>query len=202
MFSGNLKIRNIFCPLRANLNRELDSNCVPASRDIQRKMASIARARLTEERRSWRKDHPADFWARLDANPDGSQNLMRWKCGIPGKKGTNWEGGVYELTVDFSEDYPHSPPKCKFAPGFFHPNVYPSGMVCLSILNATESGSWKPGITIKQILLGIQELLDTPNPLSPAQREADDIFRMNKQEYANRVRQQAQACAPAYPAAA
>lgn len=44
--------------------------------------------------------------------------------------------------------------KCRFPAGFFHPNVYPSGTVCLSILNAEEA--WKPGITLKQILLGIQ----------------------------------------------
>lgn len=48
---------------------------------------------------------------------------------------TEWEGGFYPLTLHFSEDYPSKPPKCKFPPGFFHPNVYPSGTVCLSILN-------------------------------------------------------------------
>ena len=58
--------------------------------------------------------------------------------------------------------------------GFFHPNVYPSGTVCLSILNEEEA--WKPGITIKQILLGVQDLLDSPNPLSPAQEDAYRIF--------------------------
>jgi ubiquitin-protein ligase len=48
---------------------------------------------------------------------------------------TDWEGGYFPLTLNFSEDYPSKPPKCKFPPGFFHPNVYPSGTVCLSILN-------------------------------------------------------------------
>ena len=48
---------------------------------------------------------------------------------------TDWEGGFYPLTLNFSEDYPSKPPKCKFPQGFFHPNVYPSGTVCLSILN-------------------------------------------------------------------
>ncbi|PHT32680.1 N-alpha-acetyltransferase 50 [Capsicum baccatum] len=48
---------------------------------------------------------------------------------------TDWEGGFYPLTIHFSEDYPSKPPKCKFPVGFFHLNVYPSGTVCLSILN-------------------------------------------------------------------
>jgi ubiquitin-protein ligase len=44
-----------------------------------------------------------------------------------------------------------------FVPALFHPNVYPSGTVCLSILN--EEKDWKPSISVPQILLGIQELL-------------------------------------------
>jgi ubiquitin-protein ligase len=39
----------------------------------------------------------------------------------------------------------------KFTPPLFHPNVYPSGTVCLSILD--EEKSWKPAITIKQVRL-------------------------------------------------
>jgi hypothetical protein len=37
----------------------------------------------------------------------------------------------------------------KFDPPLFHPNVYPSGTICLSILD--EEKSWKPAITIKQV---------------------------------------------------
>ncbi|PHU29788.1 Sumo-conjugating enzyme ubc9 [Capsicum chinense] len=47
----------------------------------------------------------------------------------------DWEGGFYPLTIHFSEDYLSKSPKCKFPAGFFHPNVYLSGIVCLSILN-------------------------------------------------------------------
>ncbi len=37
----------------------------------------------------------------------------------------------------------------QFPGGFFHPNIYPSGTVCLSILNEDED--WKPSITVKQV---------------------------------------------------
>merc|ERR1711918_211178 len=77
-----------------------------------------------------------------------------WECGIPGKESTDWAGGLYKLTMEFSEDYPSKPSKCKFTPPLFHPNVYPSGTVCLSILNEEED--WRPGITVKQMLVGIQ----------------------------------------------
>ncbi|KNA23018.1 hypothetical protein SOVF_028370 [Spinacia oleracea] len=119
----------------------------------------------------------------------------------------------------FSEEYPSKPPKCKFPPGFFHLNVYPSGTVCLYILNEdcvstaildswiadtlvsiSLSGSnlhflsfldWRPAITVKQVLVGIQDLLDQPNAADPAQTEGYHLFIQDTTEYKRRVRQQA-----------
>uniref|UniRef100_A0A804LCM9 UBC core domain-containing protein n=1 Tax=Zea mays TaxID=4577 RepID=A0A804LCM9_MAIZE len=137
----------------------------------------IARGRLAEERKAWRKNHPHGFVAKPESLPDGTVNLMIWQCTIPGKQGTDWEGGYFPLTLHFSEDYPSKPPKCKFPQGFFHPNVYPSGTVCLSILN--EDSGWRPAITVKQILVGIQDLLDQPNPADPAQTDGYHLFIQN-----------------------
>ncbi|XP_069343234.1 SUMO-conjugating enzyme UBC9 isoform X1 [Eulemur rufifrons] len=157
-------------------------------------MSGIALSRLAQERKAWRKDHPFGFVAVPTKNPDGTMNLMNWECAIPGKKGTPWEGGLFKLRMLFKDDYPSSPPKCKFEPPLFHPNVYPSGTVCLSILE--EDKDWRPAITIKQILLGIQELLNEPNIQDPAQAEAYTIYCQNRVEYEKRVRAQAKKFAP------
>ncbi|KAJ3312416.1 E2 SUMO-conjugating protein ubc9 [Boothiomyces sp. JEL0838] len=69
------------------------------------------------------------------------------------------------------------------------PNVYPSGTVCLSIVN--EEQDWKPAITVKQILLGIQDLLNDPNPLSPAHSDAYTLFKKDRAAYDRRIREQA-----------
>ncbi|CAG8495569.1 13381_t:CDS:2 [Dentiscutata erythropus] len=174
-------------------------------------MSGICKARLTEERRQWRKDHPYGFYARPVKTENGL-DLLNWQVGIPGKKGVNhwchflipsnysysrtpWENGVFKMTMTFPEDYPSKPPKFKwllmgkFVPALFHPNVYPSGTVCLSILNEEEG--WKPAITIKQILLGVQNLLDEPNPDSPAQSDAYMLFKKDRVAYDKRIRQQA-----------
>lgn len=96
---------------------------------------------------------------------------------------------IFAPRLEFLEGYPAKPPKAKFPPNFFHPNIYPSGTVCLSILNEDEG--WKPSITVKQILLGIQELLDNPNEASPAQSDAYVKFTKEPADYQRRVRQQA-----------
>uniref|UniRef100_T1JNG3 UBC core domain-containing protein n=1 Tax=Strigamia maritima TaxID=126957 RepID=T1JNG3_STRMM len=157
-------------------------------------MSGIAIARLAEERKAWRKDHPFGFVARPTKNSDGTLNLMNWECAIPGKKGTTWDGGLYKLRMVFKDDYPSSPPKCKFEPPLFHPNVYPSGTVCLSLLD--DDKDWRPAITIKQILLGVQDLLNDPNIKDPAQAEAYTIYCQNRLEYEKRVRAQAKQMAP------
>uniref|UniRef100_A0A0A9ESV2 UBC core domain-containing protein n=1 Tax=Arundo donax TaxID=35708 RepID=A0A0A9ESV2_ARUDO len=147
----------------------------------------VARGRLAEERKSWRKSHPHGFVAKPETLPDGTVNLMVWNCVIPGKEGTDWGGGYFPLTLHFSEHYPSRPPTCKFPAGFFHINVYPTGAVCLSIL----SEAWKPSITVRQILIGIQDLFENPNPASAAQDISYQLFIKDKAEYRNRVRQQA-----------
>ncbi|CAH6721218.1 SUMO-conjugating enzyme Ubc9p [[Candida] jaroonii] len=150
---------------------------------------SLAKTRLQEERKLWRKDHPFGFFAKPEKSADGSLDLTNWRAGIPGRKDTIWEEGIYPITINFPNDYPSKPPKVKFPENFYHPNVYPSGTVCLSILN--EEQDWRPAITIKDIVLGVQELLSDPNPDSPAQEPAWKAFAKDKELYTRKVKEQA-----------
>jgi ubiquitin-conjugating enzyme E2 I len=154
-------------------------------------MSGIAHARLSEERKAWRKDHPFGFVARPSKNPDGTMNLLHWDFGIPGKKNTPWENGMYHGQMSFASDFPSTPPKVRFVPPLFHPNVYPSGTICLSLLD--EEVDWRPAITIKQLLIGIQDLLNDPNIADPAQADAFKWYTKNRAEYEKRVRAQARA---------
>ena len=37
---------------------------------------------------------------------DGTLNMLKWECQIPGPQGSPWQAGTYNLTMDFSADYP------------------------------------------------------------------------------------------------
>lgn len=89
------------------------------------------------------------------------------------------------------EDYPTFPPVCKFEPGFFHPNVYPDGKVHLSIIRMDCENGWKNTTSIKQILIGIQDLLDDPNFDDPAQIEPSMVYKQSRVQYEERIRAQA-----------
>ncbi|XP_059174451.1 SUMO-conjugating enzyme UBC9-B-like [Physella acuta] len=152
-------------------------------------MSSTALGRLAEERKAWRKDHPFGFVATPTKNADGTMNLMKWDCKIPGKKGTSWEGGLFSLKMTFTDAYPSVAPECTFQPTIFHPNIFANGVVCLSLLR--DANYWREAVTLKEILLSIQDLLNEPNPNSPANRDANIIYVQNKAEYERRIREQA-----------
>lgn len=123
---------------------------------------------------------------------------------------TPWEGGTFNLTLEFSEDYPNKAPTVKFITKMFHPNsafrclvclralrftsltcygdtaaVYNDGQICLDILQ----NQWSPIYDISAILTSIQSLLCDPNPNSPANSEAARLFQENRREYNRRVRE-------------
>ena len=67
-------------------------------------------------------------------------------------------------------------------------NVWKDGRICLNILNPNDGtwhGQWKPSITIKEILMAVQELLDNPNPSSPADPVIWRLFKTNRTAYVN-----------------
>jgi ubiquitin-conjugating enzyme E2 I len=56
-----------------------------------KQVSEIVVNRLKQERKDWRKNHPHGFVAKPIKLPDGSENLLRWECEIPGPEGSVWE---------------------------------------------------------------------------------------------------------------
>ncbi|GLC34987.1 hypothetical protein PLESTB_001185900 [Pleodorina starrii] len=155
-----------------------------------------ALARLQEERKQWRKDHPPGMVAKPMTRADGSVDLFVWECKVPGLKGTVCEGGVFPCTVKFSPEHPHKPPYVSMPMGFFHVNVFPDGGVCLSILKEVVPGhlgdvsAWRPNFTITTILVAIQELLSNPNFGSLANKEVYHLKKRSPSDYVQRMKEQ------------
>ncbi len=74
----------------------------------------------------------------INASPE-QNNLLLWTAFIEGPEGTAWEGGLFELKLQFTQDYPTKPPQVKFITKMFHPNIYNDGRICLdSIYPSTQ----------------------------------------------------------------
>ena len=65
----------------------------------------------------------------------------------------------------------------------FHELVYADGSICLDILQ----NRWSPTYDVSAILTSIQSLLDEPNPNSPANSLAAQLYQENRREYEKRV---------------
>jgi ubiquitin-conjugating enzyme E2 A len=97
---------------------------------------------------------------------------------------TPFEDGTFKLLLTFDDSYPNKPPTVKFLSRMFHPNVYANGELCLDILQ----NRWSPTYDVAAILTSIQSLLHDPNPNSPANAEAAQLYRENMKEYVRRVK--------------
>ena len=131
-------------------------------------MSSNAERRLLKDLKKMHDDVTQDG---IQATPSGD-SLFEWEAVIFGPDDTVWEGGVFNLIIEFSEDYPNKAPKVRFVTKMFHPNIYNDGSICLDIL----SHMWSPVYDVSSILTSIQSLLTDPNINSPANNTAAVMY--------------------------
>lgn len=143
-------------------------------------MASEARRRLLLDLRKLQEEQPAN----LLASPI-DEDIFNWQAVVLGPNDTEWEGGIFTLSMTFTPEYPHKPPTVRFTTRVFHPNVYQDGSICLDILGR----EWSPVFDVIGILTSIQSLLTDPNNKSPANKEAAVLCMENRSEYIRRVRE-------------
>eukprot|EP01129_Flabellula_baltica_P011164 TRINITY_DN4831_c0_g1_i1.p1 TRINITY_DN4831_c0_g1~~TRINITY_DN4831_c0_g1_i1.p1 ORF type:complete len:176 (-),score=34.50 TRINITY_DN4831_c0_g1_i1:205-732(-) len=125
------------------------------------------------------------------------KNFLEWTIYIEGPRDSIFEGGIFEMLMEFPSDYPMSPPALKFVSEFYHPNVYPDGKVCISILHAPGSDQfnelelpgerWMPTQTVPSIMLSVMSMLCDPNFSSPANVDASVEWRNDYEMYSMRI---------------
>merc|ERR1712166_354126 len=89
-------------------------------------------------------------------------NMLQAHALIIGPSDTLYANGYYLFQITFPMEYPFVPPKLKYLTnnGYtrFHPNLYKSGKVCLSILNTWRGEQWTSCQTIRSVLLTLVTL--------------------------------------------
>ncbi|KAH3899874.1 probable Ubiquitin-conjugating enzyme E2 7 [Saccharomycodes ludwigii] len=152
-----------------------------------------AQRRLLKELQHLNKDCPEG----IIAAPISDDNLFEWDCLIQGPPDSPYENGVFNAKLNFPSDYPLSPPKLIFTPSILHPNIYPNGEVCISILHPPGADPnmyelaeerWSPVQSIEKILLSVMSMLSEPNVESGANIDACKLWRDNRKEYEKQVK--------------
>ncbi|KAK4688811.1 hypothetical protein P7C73_g1307, partial [Tremellales sp. Uapishka_1] len=160
-----------------------------------RAQSSTATRRLMKEYKDLTADPLQDT---ITAGPVSEDNMLEWEALITGPEDTPY---VRELPPSLAQpsDYPLNPFTMTFDPPLLHPNIYPNGVVCISILHPPgddpmryESASerWSPVQGVRSVLLSVLSMLAEPNVESGADIECCKLYRDNKSEFERRVREQ------------
>ena len=93
-------------------------------------------------------------------NEDNFHNV---KVMMMGPKDTPYSDGYYFFDVNFPNRYPIDPPKVKFISLSrirMNPNMYVCGKLCLSMINTWSGPSWTACMSLSQVLVATQSLLN------------------------------------------
>lgn len=105
-----------------------------------------------------------------------------------------YRGGAFHFKIFVPDEYPHKPPKVTYLGPrrLWHPNIEGDADktewgVCLNILRA----DWKPVMTLKDVLFGMELLFFEPNPDDPlpgTAKEAAQMLRDDRRKFEAKAR--------------
>ncbi|EME43436.1 hypothetical protein DOTSEDRAFT_72730 [Dothistroma septosporum NZE10] len=126
-----------------------------------------------------------------------NENIFEWSVALVVLNPDSlYYGGYYKAKMTFSNNYPYAPPTFKFERPLWHPNVYPDGRLCISILHqpgedimSGESAGerWSPVQRVESVLISVLSLLDDAECSSPANVDAGVQLRNDPEGYKKRV---------------
>ncbi|KAK4997545.1 Ubiquitin-conjugating enzyme subunit [Elasticomyces elasticus] len=155
-------------------------------------MAGSADRVLMGEYKSLQKE----TWTHVELVND---NIFEWHVAlIVTNPDSIYYGGFFKAKMTFPKDYPYNPPDFKFLRPLFHPNIYPDGRLCISILHQPgedamsgelASERWSPIQRVETVLISVLSLLDDAEVSSPANVDAAVMLRKDKEAYKKRCKE-------------
>uniref|UniRef100_A0A061SN75 Ubiquitin-conjugating enzyme E2 D/E n=2 Tax=Tetraselmis sp. GSL018 TaxID=582737 RepID=A0A061SN75_9CHLO len=141
----------------------------------------MASKRIMKEYKDLLKDPPTS----CSAGPCNQNDMFHWQATIMGPEGTPYQGGVFNVKIQFPPDYPFKPPKVSFLTKVYHPNINSNGSICLDILKE----QWSPALTVSKVLLSICSLLSDANPDDPLVPDIAHIYKTDRKKYESIARE-------------
>ncbi len=161
-------------------------------------LKGIAAIRLKNELKMVKKHMGDKIRVEMVTTEDGFEDISRWRLFIEGTENTIFKDYILEAKVNFPSEYPKDPFVFTFVTKMWHPNIYPDGRVCISILHppsdarydpGLESCCWSPAQNVMSVTISILSMLDEPNINSIAHIEAASQYRKDKSAYDETVKE-------------
>ncbi|QIW99435.1 hypothetical protein AMS68_004953 [Peltaster fructicola] len=137
-----------------------------------------------------------ETWTNISTIND---NIFHWSVALVVlNPDSPYYGGYYKAAMTFPKNYPYEPPDFRFTRPLWHPNIYPDGRLCISILHrpgedamsGEQAGErWSPVQRVESVLISVLSLLDDAELSSPANLDAAVMHRKDLAAYKERVKQ-------------
>jgi len=134
-------------------------------------------------------------------------NILKWYVQFFGAPGTPYQGCYLKATMKFPRTYPREPPTVNIQKLIneegkpvllFHPNIYEgTGELCMSVLNNGQGFTysdlpyqqemWRTSHTAGSIIRSMTDVLGNPNPETPANPTAGNMYRRDRQKFYSKV---------------
>eukprot|EP00439_Symbiodinium_sp_Y106_P085553 s53_g28.t4 len=181
--------------LQQQIHWEFEKHPISAGGFLPRSMAHVARELLKKELVNLMKDESCGFSVGLEDDSD----FFTWRVVFEGPSDSLYEGGIFTAILKFPGDFPNNPPEMRFETEMWHPNIYPDGRVCISILHPpgtdrfndqeTADERWRPILGVHSILISVISMLVDPNLNSPANIDAAVHMKNDFEGWKKKVRQ-------------
>ncbi|CAB9502388.1 enzyme E2 2 [Seminavis robusta] len=117
--------------------------------------------------KDWRElKQEKDTLPTISAAPTSS--IFEWHCNLRPDHGP-YASTIIHLILQFTEDYPHKPPRVKLCSWMNHPNVFSGGYICLDMIQPWGQRypqpytGWTSAYSVLSLLLQLQSFLFAEN---------------------------------------
>jgi ubiquitin-conjugating enzyme E2 D/E len=121
------------------------------------------------------------------------EDITNWEVTVFGPSDTSYKKGLFCLSINFPDGYPHIAPEVRFLTPIYHVNVNskvpsfpdekPLGHIYLPILN-----DWKPEYTMYEVITYIYILFYKVNPDHPYSLDKVNEFNNNRSLYEEKIK--------------
>ena len=145
---------------------------------IQKHLATQTKANLTKRILKELSHYQTNPHPAFEVFP-GEEHIDFWRIIMEGPEGTPYEGGIFELFIEFTNEYPAKPPNIRFITPIYHCNINSSGRICHSILDRF----YAPGVRVRDIFNHVYGLLIDAVPDDPLDSVKAALLRDDKTKH-------------------
>ena len=111
-------------------------------------------------------------------------NYFKWNVMLSAPEDSIYKGGLFEMTIEFSNDFPKLKPFVQFKTRILHCNISNEGDIDIPSLN-----HWKENYSMSMVLSDVFALFYEQNPENPNENKIHNDYIHHNNDFINEVKE-------------